>query len=55
MGWMLLLICSDTNQPGMVGKDLWIVYMTLDEVGFFAIKFSNKQLLLSASYEHGTV
>ena len=32
---MLLLIHSDTSQTGMVDKDLQIVHMTLDAVGFF--------------------
>ena len=37
MGWILLLIYRDTNQTGMFDKDLWIVHMALDTVGFFVI------------------
>ena len=32
---MLLLICSDTSQTRMVDKNLQIVHMTLDALGFF--------------------
>ena len=32
---MWLLLHSDTSQTGMVDKDLQIVHMTLDAVGFF--------------------
>lgn len=34
---MLLLIHYDTNQIGMVGKDLWFIHTALDAVGFFVI------------------
>ena len=37
MGWMLLSIHSNTNQIGMVGKDLWIVHRAFDAFGFFVI------------------
>lgn len=37
MGWVLLSIHSDSNQTGMVGKDLWIVHMAFNAVGFFVI------------------